>query len=58
VLATGSWDGTAKIWNVETGKDLATFRGHGDKVHAVAFGPGQTAKIEDDGTAWTPIAVG
>ena len=57
-LASGSWDGTVKIWSVESAKELATLKGHGDKVHCVAFGPGQTAKLEEDGAAWEPMAMG
>ena len=32
-IVTGSWDGTAKIWDVETGKCKETLSGHS---HAVA----------------------
>ena len=32
-LVSGSWDGTAKIWDVETGKVKETLAGH---THAVS----------------------
>ena len=32
-LVTGSWDGTAKIWDVETGQCKSTLEGH---AHAVS----------------------
>lgn len=32
-LVSGSWDGTAKIWDVETGKVKETLTGH---THAVS----------------------
>jgi WD40 repeat protein len=39
MLATGSWDGTAKLWDVAAGKELATLTGHRGAVKAVAFAP-------------------
>lgn len=51
VLASGSTDGTAKTWDLETGRELVTYRGHADQpddpskgvsvlgVAAVAFHP-------------------
>ncbi len=38
-LASGSNDGTAKLWNVATGKERATLKGHRGGVHCVAFSP-------------------
>src|ERR1700727_1582680 len=35
VLLTGSFDGTARTWEVATGRPLVTFAGHEDAVHAV-----------------------
>lgn len=36
-LATGSWDGTAKIWDAESGRELLTLVGHGKPITAVTF---------------------
>jgi WD40 repeat protein len=41
-LATASWDGTLKIWNVADGKELLTLRGHVKPVTSVAFSPDGT----------------
>jgi WD40 repeat protein len=38
-LATGSFDNTIKIWDVEAGKELHTLKGHQDFVYCVAFSP-------------------
>ena len=38
-LATGSGDARAKVWDVETGKELLTLRGHSDSVYSVAWSP-------------------
>jgi WD40 repeat protein len=38
-LATGSMDGTAKVWDAQTGKKLVTLEGHSDFVTGVAFSP-------------------
>ena len=38
-LATGSWDSTVKVWDVKTGKELATLRGHAGIVYTLAFSP-------------------
>ncbi len=37
-IATGSWDGTAKIWELSSGREIRTF-GHKDYVTTVAFSP-------------------
>ncbi len=31
MLATGSGDKTARLWEVATGKEIAAFRGHEDR---------------------------
>ncbi|MBK8427839.1 MAG: PD40 domain-containing protein [Lewinellaceae bacterium] len=38
-LATGSEDKTAKIWNLESGKDIQTLSAHTASVSSVAFPP-------------------
>ena len=39
LVASGSFDNTIKLWDVETGKELRTFYGHTGKVMSVAFSP-------------------
>ena len=38
-LATGGEENTVKIWDVETGEELQTLRGHSGDVYTVAFSP-------------------
>ncbi|QES46522.1 hypothetical protein DEJ50_00255 [Streptomyces venezuelae] len=38
-LATGSFDNTARLWDVATGKTRHTLKGHTDQVYTVAFSP-------------------
>jgi WD40 repeat protein len=40
-LASGGWDNRIKVWDVATGREKATFRGHaeGDWITAVVFSP-------------------
>src|SRR5207237_1054321 len=38
-LASASQDGTVKVWDSATGRELLTFGGHADRVNAVAFSP-------------------
>ncbi|KAJ4303931.1 E3 ubiquitin ligase complex SCF subunit scon-2 [Collariella sp. IMI 366227] len=37
ILATGSYDATIKIWNIETGEELRTLRGHARGIRALQF---------------------
>ncbi len=39
VLASSSWDGTVRLWNVYTQQWLVTLVGHQDRVQSVAFSP-------------------
>ena len=39
LLATGSWDGTVKLWDVVTERDIATLRVHTAGITSVAFSP-------------------
>jgi len=52
VLASGSDDRTVRLWDLHTGKELTTLKGHADHVNGVAFGPdGKTlASASDDKT--------
>ncbi|MFJ2730488.1 trypsin-like peptidase domain-containing protein [Streptomyces collinus] len=52
-LATGSTDGTARLWGVSAGRTRIVLRGHTDEVWSVAFSPdGRTlATGSADGTA-------
>jgi F-box/WD-40 domain protein MET30 len=37
ILATGSYDATIKIWNIETGKEIRTLRGHTMGIRCLQF---------------------
>ncbi|PBP16167.1 E3 ubiquitin ligase complex SCF subunit sconB [Diplocarpon rosae] len=37
ILATGSYDSTIKLWNIETGECLRTLRGHTSGIRALQF---------------------
>ena len=37
LLATGSWDNTVKLWDVDKGKELKTLIGHSKGVEYLAF---------------------
>jgi len=41
-LATGSWDKTAQLWEVTTGKQLAVLEGHTEVISTLAFSPDGT----------------
>jgi WD40 repeat protein len=36
-LATGSWDKTIKIWDVQTGLEVQTLVGHDRSIYSIAF---------------------
>ena len=39
-VVSGSWDGTVRLWDAETGKPVGEpFRGHKASVQSVAFSP-------------------
>jgi WD40 repeat protein len=38
-LASGNWDGTVNLWEVETGREILALQGHGKVVASVAFSP-------------------
>jgi WD40 repeat protein/tetratricopeptide (TPR) repeat protein len=53
VLATGSQDRTARLWNARTGARLAECKGHAGAITSVAFSPDSLhlATSSQDGTA-------
>ena len=38
-MATGSFDKTAKIWDVDTGKCLSTLKSHTSEIVCLTFDP-------------------
>ncbi|EPQ27010.1 uncharacterized protein PFL1_05294 [Pseudozyma flocculosa PF-1] len=42
LLATGSWSGSLKLWNIPSASERATLRAHSDKVGGVAWHPKAT----------------
>ena len=38
-IATGSFDKTAKIWDMATGDCLHTYKGHSTEIVCIAFNP-------------------
>jgi WD40 repeat protein len=52
LLASGSADETSKVWDVTTGRELATLRGHQGFVYGVRFRPDSKllATASQDGT--------
>ena len=52
-VATGSEDGSARLWDAATGQELSVLKGHSDTVISVAFSPdGRTvATGSEDGSA-------
>ncbi|MDB9314152.1 hypothetical protein PN462_13655, partial [Spirulina sp. CS-785/01] len=50
-VISGSGDNTLKVWDMQTGKELRTLRGHSDWVYAVAVTPeGQVISGSVDNT--------
>ena len=39
LVASGSSDGTIKLWDVASGQEVATLEGHTDWVQSVSFSP-------------------
>jgi WD40 repeat protein len=38
-VLTGGFDGTARLWDVQTGEEVRRFAGHTNEVRNVAFSP-------------------
>ncbi|TDL79519.1 c-type cytochrome [Palleronia sediminis] len=55
-LATASWDGTARIWDMATGAVLATLDAHRGPVNDIAWGQGALFTASQDGRIleWDP----
>jgi len=58
MLVTASDDGTAKVWDLASGRERITFRGHRAGVTQIAVGPDgtQVATTSDDASTklWDP----
>lgn len=52
VLASASWDGTIKLWDTKSGRELRTLAGHAWGVYKAVFNPDgkQLASASRDGT--------
>ncbi|KAI0343076.1 U4/U6 snRNP-specific spliceosomal protein [Trametopsis cervina] len=48
ILATGSWAGNVKLWNVPSCTPIRTLRGHSDRVGGVAWHPQATLTQSED----------
>ena len=38
-LATGSWDDTGQLWDIQTKQSIVTLEGHTDSIYSIAFSP-------------------
>ncbi|KAK0438119.1 WD40-repeat-containing domain protein [Armillaria borealis] len=48
ILATSSWSGTVKLWNVPACTPIRSLRGHSDRVGGVAWHPEATRSLSAD----------
>ena len=48
-IGEGSWGGTIKLWDVATGKEQATLKGHTDTVVYAAYSPDGKTLASGDG---------
>lgn len=48
-FATGCWDHRARLWDAETGAELAALVGHADRVNSVAFSPDGATLVTGSG---------
>jgi WD40 repeat protein len=53
-LASGSWDGTIRLWDVMSRANTATLQGHSDRVYSAVFSPDglQLASGSRNKTIW------
>ena len=55
-VVTGSWDGTARLWDVDGGRELRVLKGHESWVSGVAFSPDGrtvvTGSLDDTARLW------
>jgi WD40 repeat protein len=51
-ILSGGWDGTVRLWDASTGKELRRFEGHAECVREVAISPDNrlAASVSDDKT--------
>ncbi|KAJ3088069.1 hypothetical protein HK102_009643 [Quaeritorhiza haematococci] len=45
LLATGSWSGAVKLWNIPNCNHVHTLRGHKDRISGIAFHPESTKSL-------------
>ncbi|KAK0467004.1 U4/U6 snRNP-specific spliceosomal protein [Desarmillaria tabescens] len=48
ILATSSWSGTVKLWNVPACTPIRSLRGHSDRVGGIAWHPEATRSLSAD----------
>jgi U4/U6 small nuclear ribonucleoprotein PRP4 len=49
-LATCSWNPVCKVWNVATGTELSTLKGHTERVIDISFSPNSNEAADGSGT--------
>lgn len=54
LLASGSLDSSVRLWEVDTGKNVAILQGHNTRVNAIAFSPDGKLLASGDGSIWSP----